>query len=227
VDAVIVHNTTSELQFLEAGHGVARREFMINDFVLVGPRRDPAGAAAAASVFDALACIAREEALFMSRGDDSGTNLRELELWGASAALPFGLPWYRMVEGGMIRCLEAASREAAYTLADSGTFLAQARGLKLKIICADPDHLRNAYSIIAVNPARHAHVRHGAAEAFAEFLISPGGQKLIGSFRSSGRSSGRGGRPLFYPLWPTREEGAGGRPAVGKTGQGGSRGRNR
>lgn len=222
VDAVLVHNLPSELQFMEGGHGVNRREFMINDFVLLGPPEDPAGAAGDASVFDALACIFREGALFFSRGDDSGTNLRELELWGASAELPFGRPWYRRAEGGMISCLEAASGEGAYTLSDMGTYLAQVRRLSLKVICADPEHLRNAYSVICVNPAQHPHVQQGAADDFARFLTGAQGQGLIEKFR-------KGAQPLFYPLWPGRPE----QPRSGKrTGiiptqnTGGSHGRN-
>lgn len=195
VDVVIVHNTTAELQFMEAGHGVNRREFMINDFVLVGAPHDPAGAAGPQYVFDALACISRARALFYSRGDDSGTNLRELELWSASSAVPFGQPWYRAIGGGMIACLEAASADGAYTLADSGTFLAQAGRLALRIVCADPEHLRNAYSVIAINPARHSSERHAMAMAFSDFLSGKAGQELIGGFR-------KGRQPLFAPLWP-------------------------
>ena len=194
VDAVICHNAAYELQFVEAGHGVNRREFMTNDFVLVGPRKDPAGAGRAETVFDALAAIFRKEALFFSRGDDSGTNLRELDLWAGSAALPFGRPWYRAVPGGMARCLEQASADGAYTLADAGTFLALLEGLALRIVCADPRHLRNAYSVIAVNPARHPEAAYEEAMALIAFLTGEEGQRLIKEFR-------KGPHPLFYPLW--------------------------
>lgn len=223
-DAVVVHNAAYELQFVEAGHGVNRREFMTNDFVLVGPTQDPAGAARQETVFDAFAAIFRKGAPFLSRGDDSGTNLRELELWAAAAALPFGRPWYRLAEGGMIRCLQAASAGRAYTLADAGTFLAQSRELKprLKILCADPRHLRNAYSVIAVNPARHPHVNYDAAMAFIAFLTGEEGQNAIAKFR-------HGPHPLFHPVWrPTPHKQAPGRSAVRgatKRSQGGRLGR--
>jgi tungstate transport system substrate-binding protein len=227
VDAVIVHNAIAELQFMEAGHGVNRREFMINDFVLVGAPHDPAGAGGAKYVFDALACIFREGALFYSRGDDSGTNLRELELWSASPAVPFGQPWYRAIGGGMINCLEAASADGAYTLADSGTFLAQAGRLALQVICADPEHLRNAYSVIVINPARHSrHSRHSdeghaMAGAFTDFLTGKAGQELIDGFRN-------GRQPLFAPLWPSCKPAAPGRrEQQGQQVGGGSRGSRR
>ncbi|MCZ6647057.1 MAG: substrate-binding domain-containing protein [SAR324 cluster bacterium] len=219
VDAVITHNAAYELQFVEAGHGVNRREFMTNDFVLVGPQKDPAGAARAPTVFDALAAIFRGRAQFISRGDDSGTNLREIDLWAASAALPFGQPWYRAVPGGMVQCLAAASAQGAYTLVDMGTFLAQAEGLELRILCADPRHLRNAYSVIAVNPARHASVDYEEAMALITYLTGAAGQRLIKEFR-------KGAHPLFYPLWDPQPAGERAGPASAtESSQGGKLGR--
>ena len=194
VDVVITHNPGWELQFVEGGHGVNRREFMTNDFLLAGPARDRARVTGADSVYDALERIFRAEATFLSRGDDSGTNLREIELWASTGLLPFGRPWYRAVTGGMVRCLEAASEQGAYTLADSATFQAQGGRLALRVVCADLRNLRNAYSVIVVNPARHPKVNYEGGMMLVTFLTSSAGQTRIRDFRV-------GGQRLFQPVW--------------------------
>ena len=214
VDAVIVHDRGRELQFLEAGHGVNRREFMTNDFLLAGPPSDPAGVGRAETIHDALEAIYKKGIPFLSRADDSGTNLREIDLWANSTVIPFGKPWYGIAPGGMIRCLEAASEQGAYTLTDRGTFIAHASRLSLQPLCSDPRHLRNAYSVIAINPARHPEVNYEGAMSLVTFLTGPAGQQVVKNFNS-------GSPPLFHPVWEpplkkTAKKGAASRKLAGK-----------
>ena len=193
-DALIVHDQERELRFLDTGHGVNRREFMTNDFILVGPPDDPARVASAGNIYEALEIIHDHQVLFFNRADDSGTNLREIDLWAGMALLPFGRPWYKPARGGMAACLEAASTAGAYTLTDRGTYLSRAGSLKLRVLCEDSRHLRNPYSIIVINPAFHPRVRYQEAMALVAFLTGEAGQRLIRDFKRNGQS-------LFYPLW--------------------------
>ena len=209
-DAVMVHNMEREIQFVEGGHGVNRREFMTNDFVLVGPPGDPAKVANAGGIHLAMETIARRGALFFSRADDSGTNLRELSLWAEATDLPFGRPWYRPAPGGMVQCLEAASDAGGYTLADRGTFLARSADLALKMVCEDARHLRNPYSVIAVNPARHEGVAYDAAMDWIAFVTGATGQQIVMNFR-------RGDHPLFHPIWVPSANGGKPRNTPAKT----------
>ena len=193
-DAVMVHNLEREIQFVESGHGVNRREFMTNDFVLLGPPGDPARAGRAHNIHEALEAVMKQGALFFSRADDSGTNLRELSIWAEATDLPFGRPWYRAAPGGMTACLEEASQAGGYTLADKGTFLARAKSLDLVVICDDPRHLRNPYSVIAVNPALHPDADYEGAMAWITFLTGQSGQSIVAAFSP-------GEHPLFHPIW--------------------------
>ena len=197
-DVVLVHDPIREMQFVEAGHGVNRREVMTNDFVLVGPPNDPAKCFGQRTIHDALEAIERKQALFFSRADDSGTNLRELDLWAEATQPPFGKTWYRAASGGMTHCLETAHQTGGYTLSDRGTFLAKGDAMNLKVVCDDPRHLRNPYSVIAVNPARHEGVNYEGAMAWITFLTGASGQSIVAAFR-------HGKHPLFHPIWQPGE----------------------
>lgn len=197
-DVLLVHAPDAEKRFVEAGYGVGRRPLMHNDFVIVGPKEDPAGVAGEASAVAALRKIAQAQAPFVSRGDDSGTHKKEKKLWREAGLRPDG-PWYLEAGTGMAATLRVANDKRAYTLTDRGTFLAHRDRLDLKILCEGDPRLRNFYSVMLVNPARHPHVKSEAAGRFIDFLRSPAIQKFIGQF---GRE--RYGEPLFHPGRPRR-----------------------
>lgn len=206
VDVLLVHARARELAFVAAGHGVNRQDVMYNDFILVGPPDDPAQVAGSESAAAALAAIARAQAPFASRGDESGTHLKELELWQAAGHGPWGgQPWYHSLGQGMGETLLSAQELGAYTLVDRGTFLAMQAQLPTLIllvggasIAENPDpSLYNLYGVIALNPARHPSVQAALAEDFITWLTSAESQSLIGAFGQA-----RFGQPLFYPVDP-------------------------
>ena len=176
-----------------AGHGVARHDVMYNDFVLVGPRSDPAALANSRSATDAMRRLQAAAHPFVSRGDDSGTHLRELELWRQAGLQPAG-SWYREVGQGMGRSLQIANEMDAYTLIDRGTWLAHRGRLDIRLLFESDPPLRNSFGIIAVNPKRHDGINYTGAERLIAWLTSSRVQKLIGGFRIDGHQ-------LFYP-WP-------------------------
>ena len=187
-DVLLVHHRASEEAFVAAGHGTARFDLMYNDFVLVGPADDPVGIAGMTDAAAALRAIADREAPFLSRGDDSGTHKRERALWeaaGRDAAAASGT-WYREAGQGMGATLNTASMMAAYTLTDRATWLKQRQALDLRLLLAGAPRLRNQYGVIAVNPARHPHVRAEAARRFVNWLLSPAGQAAIGAVTIDG-----------------------------------------
>jgi tungstate transport system substrate-binding protein len=192
VDVVLAHDPNAEETFIADGAGVDRRPVMTNDFVLVGPPTDPAGVRAATSAPDALARIARAEAAFVSRGDQSGTHVKELALFAAAQVQPAGR-WYLAAGQGMGPVLQIADEMPAYTLADRGTWLARRAGLGLVLLYAGDRALLNPYHVMRVNPARHPHVRVDAARAYADFLTGARGQALIGGFLIDGEA-------LFKPV---------------------------
>lgn len=181
-DVLIVHHRPSEDAFVAAGYGIDRRDLMYNDFVIIGPSDDPASIRNAPNAAAALARIAAEGWLFISRGDDSGTHKRERELWTLAALQPSGA-WYREIGAGMGAALNMAAVTDAYTLADRGTWLSfgNKRGLA-RLFSGDPT-LRNPYGMIRVNPARHPHVAADDAKALADWLTSDTGQRAIAAFR--------------------------------------------
>lgn len=189
-DAVLVHAREAEDEFLRDGHGVNRRDVMENDFVIVGPPDDPAGIEGMDSASGAFATVAETEATFLSRGDESGTHYRELDLWEDSEVEPGG-GWYQEIGKGMGSTLVQADQSRGYTLADRGTYLSMRSRLDLSILVegpveGGPDVLRNPYGVIAVNPARHEHVNYGLAMAYVGFLTGPEGQGIIEEFRVDG-----------------------------------------
>jgi tungstate transport system substrate-binding protein len=193
-DVVFVHDEAAEEQFVADGFGVGRRRVMYNDFVLVGPRSDPAGIAGTPTVLDALRKIARSRAPFVSRGDKSGTHAAELRLWraaGVDLERARG-PWYRETGSGMGPALNTAASMDAYLLADRGTWLSFRNRGELTILVAGDPRLFNQYGLVLVNPARHPHVKREPAQAFIAWMVSPEGQEAIASYTI-------GGQPLFFP----------------------------
>ena len=191
-DAVLVHAPEAEAAYVASGDLVGGRLVMVNDFVVVGPPHDPAGAAAAPDLPAALAAIAGH-GRFVSRGDDSGTHKRELALWRAAGIDPRAVRREETGQG-MGATLTVASERRAYALADRGTWLALRGTLDLAVLVEGGAELRNAYRVYVVNPDRHARVAAAGAEAFAAFLVAPSTQALIGRFRAA-----EFGRPLFTP----------------------------
>lgn len=190
-DLVLVHARAQEDAFVEAGYGVERIEVMHNDFLIVGPRHDPAGLRDAADAATALAAIAEAGASFASRGDDSGTHLAEQSLWAKAGITPAGR-WYLSTGSGMGSTLNMAAQIPAYTLTDRGTWLSfENRGV-LEIVLEGDPMLFNPYGLILVNPDRHPHVKAEPAQTFIDWMTSEAGQNAIASFKI-------GGEPLFFP----------------------------
>jgi len=190
-DVVLVHARSREDAFVEAGHGVDRRDVMWNDFVVLGPLADPAGVEGMEDAAAAFAKIASSQARFVSRGDDSGTHIRERSLWEAAGGRPDGESYWETGQG-MGATLTIADEKLAYVLADRGTYLAFGRKIDLKVLVAGDPALRNPYGVMRVNPARHPHVATEAALELLDYLTSPEGQARIEAFR-------RDGEVLFHP----------------------------
>jgi tungstate transport system substrate-binding protein len=182
VDVVLVHARAAEDKFVAEGHGKKRFGVMYNDFVLVGPKEDPAGVAKAKDATTALLQIAQQKASFVSRGDDSGTHKKELGLWKKAGISPKG-QWYREAGQGMGKVLQIAAEMNAYTLTDRGTWLAYEKKSPLKISFEGDPLLFNPYGIIAVNPKKYPDINHQGAQALIRWFISPEGQERIGNFR--------------------------------------------
>jgi tungstate transport system substrate-binding protein len=193
-DVLLVHHRPSEEAFVAEGYGVERFDVMYNDFVLVGPRADPAGIAGLESAAGALARIAESEAVFASRGDDSGTHKAERALWAEAGTDPSGASggWYRELGQGMGATLNAAAAMDAYTLTDRATWLSFANKGNLRILVEGDPALFNQYGVILVNPERYPHVNAADGQAFIDWLLSPAGQGAIAAFRV-------GGAQLFFP----------------------------
>ena len=191
VDAILVHAREAEERFVAAGFGVRRSDVMHNDFVILGPAADPAGVRGLRDVAVALRRIAERGAAFVSRGDESGTHKREVQLWREAGVTPGGA-WYMPAGQGMGAVLTLADEKLCYTLADRGTYLAYKSKLELALLVHGDPRLFNPYSVIAVNPTRHPHVHYAEVEVFIEWLTSAEGQAIIGSFRLDGEQ-------LFHP----------------------------
>ncbi len=182
VDAVLVHAPSREKAFVDSGHGVNRRYVMYNDFVILGPPEDPAGISGISNSSEAFTRIADSRELFISRGDDSGTNIKEKAIWASAGVSPAG-NWYREAGQGMAAVLVMASEVQGYTLADRGTWLAMKKQLKLRILVEGDPPLFNPYSVIAVNPRKHPKAHYMESMLFIAWLTSPEGIRLIGDFR--------------------------------------------
>jgi tungstate transport system substrate-binding protein len=185
VDVVLVHAPAAEAAFIDAKYGLKRHQVMYNDFVMLGPASDPAGIKKAKSVTDALKRIAEHAAIFVSRGDDSGTHKKELALWQAGKVEPQG-QWYRMAGQGMGKVIQMATEMNAYTLADRGTWLAYQDKSLLNVLFQGDPLLHNPYGIIAVNPQRYPDLNFNGAQALINWMTSAAGQRLIGNFKIAG-----------------------------------------
>ncbi|CAA2103344.1 Tungstate-binding protein TupA [Methylobacterium bullatum] len=192
-DVALVHDTAAEEKFVGEGWSTKRYPVMYNDFVIVGPKDDPAGAAGA-GVVEALRKIAAAKAPFVSRGDRSGTHSAELRYW-KEAGLDLGAvrgDWYKDVGQGMGPALNTASAANAYLLSDRGTWLSFKNRGDLKILVEGDKRLFNQYGVMVVNPEKHPHVKAKAAQAFVDWLISVPGQAAIAAYRINGEQ-------LFFP----------------------------
>ena len=193
-DVLFVHHRPSEEKFVAEGFGVKRFDVMYNDFVLVGPKADPAGVRGMRDAPAAMAKIAAAEAVFASRGDDSGTHKKERGLWTAANvdATAASGQWYRETGSGMGATLNTAAGLNAYALADRGTWISFKNKGDLEIVVEGDERLFNPYGVILVNPAKHAHVKAKDGQAFIDWLVSDAGQKAIAEHKA-------GSLQLFFP----------------------------
>ena len=218
VDVIFVHAKAREEQFVADGYGTRRYAVMHNDFIILGPAKDPAGIKSIADVKEALKKIAAASSPFISRGDDSGTHTKEQSLWKASGLklderastivskgkkkeVAFIFPkgsekWYFSIGQGMGKTITFAEEKQAYTLADRGTYLkyryGRSSGLDLELLCEGDEALANPYGVIPINPKKHTHTKIQPAEEFARWLVSEKGQSLIKNYKLHGKQ-------LFYP----------------------------
>lgn len=204
-DVVLVHHRPAEEQLVADGFGVERLDVMYNDFVIIGPAADPARVKGTISATVALRAISEAAAPFVSRGDDSGTHEKELELWaagGIDVAEAAGR-WYRESGSGMGATLNIAVAMGAYVLSDRGTWLSFRNRGDLAVLLEGDPRLFNQYGVILVNPRRHPHVKESKAQTFIDWLTGAGGQAAIGGFEI-------GGEPAFVPNASRREPEPGG-----------------
>lgn len=194
-DVVFVHDRAAEDRFVAEGWGVDRRDVMYNDFVLVGPKSDPAGVMQVKTLSEALRRIASSQALFISRGDKSGTHAAELRAWKPAGIDPVAEgrgKWYREIGAGMGQALNTAAALNAYTLSDRGTWLAFKNRGDLTIVLQGDKALFNPYGVMLVNPAKHPQVKAAQGRAFIDWITGPAGQLAIASYKIGGES-------LFFP----------------------------
>lgn len=198
-DIVFVHDKIAEEHFVAKGHGVERHDVMYNDFVIIGPRRDPAAIAQLRNVGAALRAIAKARARFVSRGDQSGTHKAELRLWAAAGIDSTRLRadrgdnrWYFETGSGMGPALNSAAELSAYLLSDRATWLNFSNRRDLTILSQGDPRLYNQYGVILVNPARHPHVKDKLGRAFIDWITGPDGQAAIAAYRI-------GNDQLFFP----------------------------
>ncbi|MEJ2725204.1 MAG: substrate-binding domain-containing protein [Deltaproteobacteria bacterium] len=215
VDVIFVHAEAREEKFVAEGYGTKRYAVMHNDFVIVGPAKDPAGIKGMKDAAGALRKIAEAKAEFVSRGDDSGTHTKEQTLWkqtglplktesknivksGKKSSLTFQYPgglgeWYLSIGQGMGKVLTFAEEKQAYTLTDRGTYLkykfGRKEGLDLEILCEGDPALYNPYGVIPVNPKKYPYVNYKLAETFAKWLISPKAQAMIANYKIEGKQA--------------------------------------
>jgi tungstate transport system substrate-binding protein len=191
-DVLFVHHRPSEEKFVKDGFSVERFDVMYNDYVLVGPKADPAKIADGKDVAAAFKKIADAKAPFASRGDNSGTHKAELEVWDKAKIDTKGAAWYRSTGSGMGATLNTAAGMGAYALADRGTWISFKNKADMRIVVEGDPVLFNPYGVMAVNPAKHPHIKAKDGQAFVNWLISSEGQAAIASFKLDGQQ-------LFFP----------------------------
>lgn len=192
-DVLLVHSPAAEEEFMAKGYGVNRHLVMYNDFIIVGPKSDPADIKNTDNALDAMKAIASTESPFISRGDDSGTNKLELSLWDKAGIKPSG-SWYVESGTGMGDTLNIANARDAYTISDRGTYLALKDQLDLAVLSQGDPALINIYHVIAVNPDRYNTINVAGAQAFIDFMLAPATQDVIGEFGKD-----KFGQALFTP----------------------------
>jgi len=200
-DVLLVHSPAAEKKFVAEGYGINRRLVMHNDFIVVGPKSDPAKIKGTKSTVEAFKKIAASGAIFMSRGDNSGTHSKEKEIWKTAGIKAEGQKWYQQTGLGMGQTLSVAAEKKSYTLADRGTYLALKKNLGLDILTEGDAILLNIYHVIEVNPAKWPKVNAAGAKAFADFMVSKQTQKIIKTFGVD-----KFGSPLFFPDAGKKEE---------------------
>jgi tungstate transport system substrate-binding protein len=197
-DVLLVHSRAAENLFVADGQGILRSCVCFNDFIIIGPNTDPANVALSSSAIDAFKRIAhvgeKGSALFISRGDNSGTNVKELTIWNAAGIKPSGRPWYKETGAGMGDTLQTTNQLQGYTLADRATWVSAEAKLSLKLLREGDKTLLNPYGVMAVNPEKHPNVNFKMAKEFIYFLISAEGQSDIGGFMKQGKV-------LFTPIF--------------------------
>ena len=192
-DVVFVHDQAAEEKFVSEGFATKRQDVMYNDFVLIGPKSDPAGAKGK-DILAGVTKVAEAKASFISRGDKSGTHAAELRYWKSAGVDPAGTKaeWYKEIGQGMGPALNTASAQNAYVLADRGTWLSFKNRGELAILVEGDEKLFNQYGVMLVNPAKHAHAKASEGQAFIDWLVSPEGQKTIADYKIDGEQ-------LFFP----------------------------
>jgi len=197
VDVVFVHARALEDKFVANGFGVNRRDVMYNDFVILGPPDDPAGVRRATSAPNAFRAIAAKGIPFISRGDESGTDVKEKEVWAAAGIAPKG-SWYIEAGQGMGEVITMATQKRGYTLSDRGTYIAFRKKTDLVVLGQGDKNLWNPYGIIAVNPKKYPHVKYDLAMKLIDFVTGPDGQSLIAGYKVDGEQLfflyGKGGQ---------------------------------
>jgi tungstate transport system substrate-binding protein len=199
-DVLLVHDRQAELKFVADGWGVGRHDLMYNDFIVVGPKADPAGVAGSKDAVAAFRKVADARAAFVTRGDDSGTNAAERRFWreagidpkAASSGSGQGADWYKDIGGGMGAALNTAAAMGAYTLSDRGTWLNFGNRRDLVVVVEGDQRLFNQYGVMLVNPARHPTVKADLGQRFINWLISPEGQATVVGYKINGEQ-------LFFP----------------------------
>ncbi len=200
-DVLLVHSPAAEKKFVAEDYGVNRRLVMHNDYIVVGPAEDPAKIKGTKATTDALKKISSAGALFLSRGDNSGTHSKEKDVWKASGINAEGQKWYQQTGLGMGQTLNVASEKNGYTLADRGTYLALKKNLHLVILMEGDAILLNIYHVIEVNPAKWPKVNVAGSKAFADFMVAKETQEIIKTFGTD-----KFGSPLFFPDAGKKEE---------------------
>ncbi len=193
-DVLLVHSPDAEKKFIAESYGINRRLVMHNDFIIVGPKTDPAKIKGSKSSVEAFRKIATANSVFMSRGDNSGTHAKEKSIWKAAGINPDGQKWCQQTGLGMGQTLSVAAEKKTYTLADRGTYLALKKNIGLDILAEGDTVLLNIYHVIEVNPAKWPRVNSAGAKAFADFMVSKQTQGIIKKFGVE-----KYGSPLFFP----------------------------
>jgi len=200
-DVLLVHSPDAEKKFVGGGYGINRRIVMHNDFIIVGPSEDPARIKGGKSTPGSFKKIAAASALFVSRGDNSGTHAKEKAIWKATGINPEGQKWYQQTGLGMGQTLNVGAEKKGYVLTDRGTYLALKKTLPLEVLGEGDAILLNVYHVIEVNPAKWPKVNTAGAKAFADFMVSKESQDIIKTFGAD-----KFGSPLFFPDAGKKEE---------------------